>query len=280
MSVGESILMTVYNREPEVLLNTFRWLASCDLSDSEIIVVDDGSTMDYSWIEAYKDRFNLKWIKMDDYPAYRINGYNNPARAFNRALQEAQGERICVMSSDVIVPERVIAKARQDYAPGSVWCPMVVDLATSQEYCGPHRPFPMPWFLYLSRAKAVECGGWDENFLFGCCWEDNDFVGRLALVTDQINCDWQSVVWHQSHYQPAYEVKDEEVLNANQRNRRAITTKWAGGIPFGPSDMIAMEIARGRDEATGNFCLRFKDFKNVKNRVISMTLSPFIESPV
>ena len=275
MSVGESILMTVYNREPEVLLNTFRWLASCDLPDSEIIVVDDGSTMDYSWIEGYKDRFNLKWIKTVDYPAYRIDGYNNPAKAFNVALEAAEGERICILSSDVIVPERVMSKARQDYAPESVWCPMVIDLASSNEYCGPLRVFPMPWFLYASKAKIVEAGGWDENFLFGCCWEDNDFVGRLALVTDRINCDWGSVVWHQSHYQPAYE-KTQEIVDANKRNATYITTKWAGSIPWGPKDMIALEMKRTRDEKTGNFCLEFKDFKGIKDRVISSTLSPFV----
>ena len=277
MSVGESILMTVYNREPEILLNTFRWLASCDLSDSEIIVVDDGSTMDYSWIDAYKGRFNMKWIKLPEYPAYRIDGFNNPARAFNAALQAAEGERVCLLSSDVIVPERVIAKARQSYDANAVWCPMTIDLATSAEYCGPHRVFPMPWFLYTSKAKCIEAGGWDENFLFGMCWEDNDFVGRLALVTERINCDWNAVCWHQSHYQPAYEIQNEDILNANQRSKRYITKKWAGGIPFGPPDMLALGMSRSRDEATGNFCLKFDDFKGVKDRVIACTLSPFVD---
>ena len=278
MSVGESILMTVFNREPEVLLNTFRWLASCDLTDSEIVVVDDGSTMDYSWIDAYKGQLNIKWIKLGDYPAYRIDGYNNPAKAFNVALANAEGERVCLISSDVIVPERVLAKARQTYSPDSLWCPMVVDLATSAEYCGPHRVFPMPWMLYGSRENMVECGGWDENFLFGCCWEDNDFLGRLALTVDQIVCDWQQVVWHQSHYQPAYE-NNPEVLQANARNRSYITKKWGGGIPFGPPDLVAFEMARGRDEATGNFALKFKDIKGVKERVMAATLSPFVAQP-
>lgn len=278
MSVGESILMTVYNREPEVLLNTFRWLASCDLTDTEIVVADDGSTMNYSWIDAYKERLNLKWIKVGEYPAYRIDGYNNPAKAFNVALANAEGDRVAIMSSDVIVPERVLMQARSAYRADAVWCPMVVDLATSAEYCGPHRVFPMPWFLYASREKIVECGGWDENFLFGCCFEDNDFIGRLALCVDTFLCDWQQVCWHQSHYQPAYE-NNEDVMQANLRNRKYITAKWAGGIPFGPPDLVAMEIARTRDAATGNFALRFKDIRNVKERVMGATLSPFVEQP-
>lgn len=278
MSVGESILMTVCDREPEVLMNTFRWLASSDLSDSEVIVIDDGSTADYSWVDVYKNAFNLKWITLPEYPAYRIGtNYNNPARAFNMALREAQGERIAVMSSDVIVPARVLDAARKAYQKDSVWCPMVVDLATSGEYCGPHRVFPMPWFLYMAKDKAIECGGWDENFLFGMCWEDNDFLGRLALCTEQIVCDWGAVVWHQSHHQPAYEVKNEEIAEANRRNNRYIKTKWVGSIPFGTPDMMAFEMSRGRDEATGNFALKFKDVKNLKERVISATLSPFVQ---
>ena len=277
MSVGESILVTVFNREHEVLMNLFRWLNASDLSDSEIILVDDQSTYDYGWLEAYKSLMPIKVFKMDGYPAFRTeNGANGPSKAFNRALQEASGEKVCILSSDMIVPARVLAKARQDYDPNSIWCPMTMDLETSNEYCGPHRVFPMPWMLYTSREKVIEAGGWDENFLFGSCWDDNDFVGRLALVANKITCDWGSAAWHQSHYQPAYE-KKQAIVDSNKRNLTYLTTKWAGSIPFGPPDMMAFEMARGRDESTGNFCLTFKDFKNVKERVLSMTLSPFIK---
>jgi GT2 family glycosyltransferase len=135
----------------------------------------------------------------------------------------------------------------------------------------------MPWMLYTSREKVVEAGGWDENFLFGCCWEDNDFVGRLALVCDKINCDWGAIAWHQSHYQPAYE-KTQEIIDANKRNANYINTKWAGSIPWGPVDVQSFQMLKGRDEKTGNFCLTFEDFKGVKDRVIQATLSPFVST--
>jgi len=273
--VKESIILTVSDREPEVLLSTFRWLMAGGLDESEVIIVNDGSRIDYSWMRTLTDQMNARWLDLEPYECFKIDeNFNNPARAFNVGLAAAKGERIAVMSSDVIVPTRVLAQARRQYTPDSVWCPMVIDLESSMEYCGPHRVFPMPWFLYMSRELAVRAGGWDEAYLRGMCFEDNDFVGRVALVADRIVCDWSSCVWHQSHYQNAYENRPE-VMEANKRNRQYTMGKWTG-IPFGDADQVAFEISRGRDESTGNFALRFKDVKGIKDKVLAETVSPFV----
>lgn len=275
--------MTVCDREPEILMNTFRWLGCSDLSESEIIVVNDGSVYDYSFVEpVYASRMPIRWVKMDPYEAFRTGeseNYNNPAKAFNRALQEAQGERVIILSSDVIVPPVVLLKARKQYAEGQVWCPMVVDLGSSQEYCGPHRVFPMPWMLQMPRELILRAGGWDEAYLHGLCFEDNDLLGRLALTCEKLVCDWGSVVWHQSHYQPAYRMDDPVVKDANDRNRALTLRKWSG-IPFGDADQIAFGVQRGRDEATGCFCLTFVDIRECREKVIAATVSPFVEQRV
>jgi glycosyltransferase involved in cell wall biosynthesis len=275
--VKNSIVMTVSDREPVLLMNTLRWLTMCDLADTEIVIVNDCS-QDVSWLtEPILAECSARRVDMEPYDCMRVEGnYNNPAKAFNRCLSEAQGERLIILSSDVLVPPRVLEQARKYDPTEVVFCPMVVDLATAQEYCGPRRVFPMPWFLSCSRQHAVECGGWDENYLNGLCWEDNDFVGRLALRTGQILYDFNQVVWHQSHHQPAY-VRSDVALALNKINRQYTEAKWKA-LPFGESDKIAFEQVRKRHE-TGHLMFEYRDCREVYQSAVAQTNSPFVTVP-
>ena len=272
-----SIIMTVCDREPEVLMNTLRWLGMDQPADTEIVIVDDGSSYNYAWLEPYLKNHHARMVRLEPYACYSIHdNYNNPAKAFNHAALEAQGERVIILSSDVIVPPRVLAKALKFAPDETIFCPMVIDLATGGEYCGPNRTFPMPWFLSTSKKKIEEAGGWDENYLLGMCFEDNDFVARLALVVGSVTYDWNCIVWHQSHVQPAYS-DDQWVRVANTRNRVYTADKWAG-IPFDPALGQVWEIERARHEC-GDVQWRFKDSKGCFERVRAATLSPFVEVP-
>lgn len=231
--VKTSVLMTVHDREPEVLLGTLRSLHRSGLSDIELIIVDDRSEMDYSWIKEYaQPRFDvIKWVPTGDYEGFRVEGYGNPAHAFNVGLNVATGDRTVVLSSDVLVTPGAVKSMDRFWSPDCLYTPKVIDMDTHREYCGPTRQFPMPWMLVIPTGLAQKLGGWDEEFLKGFCYEDNDFVGRLGLSLGVIRCDWDAVVYHQSHVQPAYDIKSEEVIAANDVNRRLCRKKW-GGIPF------------------------------------------------
>jgi len=228
-----SVLMTVHDREPEVLLATLRSLHRSGLADCELVIVDDRSGMDYSWIKAYTSpRFaSVKWVATGDYEGFRAEGYGNPAHAFNVGLAVATKERLVVMSSDVIVTPGAVKSMDRFWNPETLYTPLVLDMDSFSEYCGPTRPFPMPWFLAMPTKVAQELGGWDEKFLQGLCYEDSDAVGRFALRLGVVRCDWKAVVYHQSHVQPAYDVKSDEIMDANARNRDICKRKW-GGIPF------------------------------------------------
>lgn len=253
--VKTSVLMTVHDREPEVLLATLRSLHRGGLGESELIIVDDRSSMDYSWVRDYaKPRFsNVKWIPTGDYKGFRVEGYGNPSRAFNVGVEIATGECLVVMSSDVIVTPGAIKSLERYWTPECLWTPCVIDMDSRHEYCGPTRPFPMPWMLAMPTKVAQESGGWDEAFLDGLCYEDNDFVARMALRLGTIRCDWDAIVYHQSHIQPAYDTTSEEVLAANFRNRDACKKKWQG-IPFDP-DVTPFTITK-RPDPSG--CVRLE----------------------
>ena len=216
-----SIIMTVWNREPEVLLATLRALSRCDLSDSEVVLVNDRSDMDYSWIRAYAEPrlAGFRWIDLEPYEAFRIaGGFNNPARAFNAALLAATGDNLVILSSDVLMPPKTFERIRRFDLSEMAVTPLVTDLESGMQYCGPMRLFPMPWCLAARREHALDINGWDENYLRGMCYEDNDFVGRLVMRAKRFVADWSVVAYHQSHDQPAYKVDDPVVMAANERN--------------------------------------------------------------
>lgn len=231
--VTTSVLMTVHDRDPEVLLATLRSLHRCGLSDIELVIVNDRSSMDYSWIREYcMPRFSsVKWVDTGEYEGFRVDGYGNPAKAFNVGLALCTMQRLVVMSSDVIISPRAVWSMNRFWEEGFMYTPKVIDMDSGAEYCGPKRPFPMPWFLVMSTKMAQEVGGWDEKYLNGLCYEDNDFVGRMFKKAGVIRCDWDAWVYHQSHEQPAYNVKNDEVVAANARNRHICRDTW-GGIPF------------------------------------------------
>lgn len=264
--VKTSVLMTVHDREPEVLLATLRSLsrtgtiyAQVDsmrarvendqptLADCELVIVNDRSGMDYSWIKEYAaPRFDtVKWVDTGDYEGFRVDGYGNPAHAFNAGLELCTGDRLVVMSSDVIVTPKAVWSMNRFWDMDCLYTPRVMDLDSATEYCGATRPFPMPWFLAMPTKVAQEVGGWDENFLGGLCYEDNDFVARVFKRLGIVRCDWEASVYHQSHLQPAYDIKSDEVKAANARNRDICRAKWKG-IPF-DGDLPPFTIMRRPD---------------------------------
>ena len=247
--------MTVHDREPEVLLSTLRSLVRSGLSKAELIIVDDRSSMNYEWIRDYvKPRFAaVKWVPTGDYEGFRLGDYGNPSRAFNMGLEVATGERLIVMSSDVIATPVSVWSMDRFWTPEVLYTPRIIDLDTYREYCGQTRPFPMPWMLVMPTKVALEVGGWDEEFLKGLCYEDNDFVGRMCLKLGVVRCDWEAQAYHQSHRQPAYEIDFPEVVAANKTNRDYCRQKW-GGIPF--DDALACWTVLKKPDPSG--CTRLE----------------------
>lgn len=228
-----SVLMTVHDREPEVLLACLRGLRRSGLQDAEIVIVDDRSTTDAKGlVQSVQSQFaTVKFIETGDYDGYRIKGYGNPAYAFNRGLEVVAGETVLLMSSDVIVTPPAVKSMKRYHNQECIFTPKVYDMDKMSEYCGPGRVFPMPWFTAAPTQACIDVGGWDEQYMGGLCWEDNDFIGRVALKLGLMRADWDSFVFHQSHYQPAYDWEDPEVKEANNRNRDYTKQKW-GGLPF------------------------------------------------
>jgi hypothetical protein len=105
----------------------------------------------------------------------------------------------------------------------------------------------MPWCLGASRKHAIEIGGWDEHYLKGTCFEDNDFVGRLVMKAGRFLGDWSACAYHQSHNQPAYDMSDPATKEAWKLNQTRTMAKWSG-IPF-DSQRTPFDIIRRPHES-------------------------------
>ncbi len=103
--VGETVLISVviptYNRQP-ILEKCLRALEIQQLSASsvvdgyEVVLVDDGSTDGtLDWLAAHKDEFpHVRWFEQD---------HAGPAAARNLGVEQAQGDIIIFIDSDLVV---------------------------------------------------------------------------------------------------------------------------------------------------------------------------------
>lgn len=237
--------MTVYNRPQVALVNTLNALGKNDLADTEILVVDDGSTALYEpLLAAYKGLVRYERIDTckDRPAAYNINGLNNPAYANNRAVELAKGETICFMSSDTIIQARTLTMLKSMTLRKIAWMPCVVDVddfsmfSARGHYLSPARLAPFGWFYATHRAN-FEAVRWDEEYLNGIAFEDNDFMARLALHVGRFVVDTDCIAFHQSHPPSAY----SDGLHGHAINQRYTLKKW-GAIPWHPQTGECLEI--------------------------------------
>ena len=243
----QCVAFTLYNRPPLVLLNTLGAIGKAALSvpDTEVLIVDDGSNLDYSEIvEAMSKLMPMRMIRCDtskERPGtYSINGLNNPAYASNFALQHVDAETLFWMSSDIMPTPWVMRDALTMDLSKVVYMPCVVDLDSQCPYLSPDRLTPYGWFM-ASATQNFRDVGWDEEYLKGIAFEDNDFTARLAQKVGRFIIDTRWTVWHQSHPQTAY----SDDLVGHNINRDYTIKKW-GGIPWDKDNGCPLKLTVGR----------------------------------
>jgi len=233
-----TVVMTVYNRPYMVLMNTFIALARALKPGCKVLVIDDGSDKDfmrdYKEIRSIVEEWGvpLEWKRIstsNDRPeTYHIDGHNNPAYVNNRALEMTDTEDLCWLSSDCIVPPNAFEVIEKYDLSTTVVTTRVIDLDTAAVFLGASRLFPMCWFLTMKTAHCREIGGFDEEFIKGMAYEDNDFAGRLCLHVGKLAIDQSATVWHQSHPPAAY----SDDLVGFKKSGAYTSERWSGHAPF------------------------------------------------
>jgi glycosyltransferase involved in cell wall biosynthesis len=186
-----SVVIPTYNRLP-ILRQCLQALESQHLDSPvdrfEVVLVDDGSTDDtVRWLDSHATSFpHVRLIRQD---------HGGPAAGRNRGVEEARGDVIVFIDSDLVVtPEFLVSHARAlqrswdshgnrlCFTYGAVINTANFDSPTSE----PHKWRDLSWAYFATGNVAIDrhllesTGLFDPAFrLYG--WEDLELGERLRL---------------------------------------------------------------------------------------------------
>jgi hypothetical protein len=137
-------------------------------------------------------------------PYRHDNEYFNPAMALNLGVRHARHDAVIVQSPEVMPATDVLAQFSS--LPDGNYVARVWDLDRSGKRV---RPLTVSRFIhYLAgayflarfrRADLQAINGWDEDFMGGYCFEDNDFGRRWQAAGIPIELREEIVAEHQWH---------------------------------------------------------------------------------
>ena len=258
-----SVLLSLFERDPIDLQKTYKQLvkaAARHKGDVEFCVVYDFEEGEQEFLvqltEAFREGLDgVAPVKTAYYPTiklhpetFHLDGHNNPVAVNNKLMDMAEGDNLVWVSSDMLVNPFLLDRIDLHIAPEghlpTVWCSRVFDQDSLSEYCGPSRPFPMMWCLAHSKTDERH----DLQLLQGFGFDDNDWVGRMALRAGTLCIDNVHLAIHQTHGQVTQlgqlasgKAYSPFAKSGWERSHAYMKAKW-GGVPF---DGQTLEVAFG-----------------------------------
>ena len=234
-----TVLFTLNDRPIEAVRKVYESLEGQDFT--ELVIVFDATP-------APLEEYTRGYWKADPRAVFvsidRPKGWICPARAWNTGFARVTSEMVYCISSEVIQEPGNVAKAREILSglPAVVYG-RCVDDGPAPVVTGPHphlltgteqlRPLGFIWAFPMWAVRAI--GGYDEAFMDGICWEDDDIVWRLWLLglpfifTDEIDGV------HQHHGRP--QLSPEGV----EKNRALIVRKTGHEHPWQSAQKVVAE---------------------------------------
>jgi len=227
-----SIIMPYYNRFKHLsnTLVSFKEHYS-DLEYEVLIVEDFKNQMDsvehinlHSLIEEYEDDCNIKVISYDKNPCY------NPAEMFNIGVEEAKYDRI-VLTNPECFHESNILKGLESYSMSDYIvcaCASVVkqnQVTSIKDFKSmfhmwyihsQHYPRKLHFCSCISKDNYKAIGGFDEEYLKGIAYEDDDFALKVEQGKINIVHADELIVLHQDHSRQYGNSNYMQLLNVNK----------------------------------------------------------------
>ncbi len=183
-----SLILTVNNRTPEVSQAVADSLRLEGNQPDELIVVLDRPTEMASRgaYAAYfgKSPFHAKFVEIKGEP-----GWKGPAKAWNKGFEAATGDYFYLISSEVVQDPGNLRKAREYCSnhPNVALFGACHNSEKTQEVQGfapglladSSFPRPLGFICCLPADKVKEINGFDETFMNGFWYDDDDFFLRL-----------------------------------------------------------------------------------------------------
>lgn len=231
-----SIIMPYHNRFlhlQNTLVSFKHWYK--DRDDFEIIIVEDyKNQMDsvehlnlLSLIDEYEDLCPIKHIK------YSVKECYNPAGMFNLATISADGEYLiltnpeCLHEVDILsglnnlIKENntryIVCSCKSIYNQNQIKNLDDLTYTFDMWYVhGEHYPRKIHFCTCISRDVMCAIGGFDEEYMKGIAYEDDDFVKKIEDVKYPIHHADDLVVLHQAHSRYYGNPNQSELMKVNE----------------------------------------------------------------
>jgi GT2 family glycosyltransferase len=182
-----SAILTINNRPPDVSRKVADSFALEGNQPDEMIVVLDRPTTqaEKGAVAAYNGNlgFPVKFVTVEGEP-----GWKGPGRAWNHGFREATGDLFYCISSEVVQDAGNLDKARalaedgRTVVFGSCWNSVKKSLVKNAPHgllCSSEFPRPLGFIVCMPSLKVREIDGFDEKFMDGFWYDDDDFFFRL-----------------------------------------------------------------------------------------------------
>lgn len=191
-----SIIMPIDSNRLEQFLNTKRVYDSFS-SKKEFVM----PTRTYKTCYSFMKKNNL--LKDVRLIPYKVDQGFNPSKALNIGVRESKSDYLIITGPEVKPTTEVLVQL-EDVADENIICQVfdqdIEGNLTSLVNNNYRNTTPQPYFLALFQRSAIEqINGWDEDFMKGYAYEDNDFGNRWvrAGIPFRVREDIQAV--HQYH---------------------------------------------------------------------------------
>jgi GT2 family glycosyltransferase len=199
-----SIVLTTFNRAPQLALTLRSIREQPSGSQAEIVVVDDGVDDDHTpWV---CQAFHVEqYIKLNRGASL---SYRNAARPLNVGLRHATGDVVILQNAECLhagtnVIDRLICRIRHDNAVFAHVVALDKDGNEGAVYCGHENQRPFFFCGAMRREWFTRLRGFDEDYV-GYGYEDDDFADRLRR--EKVKFAFTNVLVHHQWHEPAGEI--------------------------------------------------------------------------
>lgn len=200
-----TIVMAYHNRKSQ-LLNTLTTLKFSNYKNFDVVIVDDASDDDISFIvDRYKFPITLVTIGKDD------KTWVNPCVVFNRGITKATGDIILLQSPECIhVGDCLSYIAKNLTIKNYITLACIAETNSNDKIWYNHKEYNPRGLHFASAIYKSNIdklgGGFDEDYAKGYCFDDNDFVEKVKELGLEVEIldDKVPYVVHQYHEPAPY----------------------------------------------------------------------------
>lgn len=245
--ISLSIVMAYFKRHRQ-LRNTLLSIQkqTCHKTPFEVVIVDDGSEEDFSWLK----QFNFKIILVNIDP--KKKKHINPCVPFNLGFAYANGSKILVQNPECYHYDDIILKAMEVKLDNNYIAFSCYSLSQKQtellndnfkfefkdnipKHDGDEgwynhkyfRPTNYHFCSLIEKSKLTQLRGFDQRFASGRAYDDDEFLFRIkehGIKVFTSDC----IVMHQWHYSSPVSKPTFEIL----RNRFLLALVIRRKLPY------------------------------------------------